>query len=707
MLFALLFSCKRWDNFTTYYNTYYNMERVKKEAEEEFDYQEEKTKNNPRVIIPDSALYSNNDQNTGIPPFMSEFVITKKQRQQVEKQVDSIIIKGSKVLSMHPKSEYVEKSLYNIATAYFYKNEWLPCQVKCAEVVDKFPNGDMAADALLMYSKTLLIQKKYDQAEVMLSRTVDMAWQKKKYDILSQAFRLQAESQLFQNNIKEAVKPYKQAIVQSDDNSLKARWQLDLALLYYKIAKFDRAINELNRVFQYGPDYISYFEAKLYTANSLSYLGRFDEAKVILDDLEDDGKFEEWKASTFSGKLLLLRLKGDEKELFEAEKTADSAFTNNPAIIGHYYSRAKDLYDSNDYNRALNYYAKSKVVRTPVFYFANHMSQVLTQWKLKNAQIFTPMDSLKKGLSISDSSRAEFAKHLYELGRIHEELGHPDSVDYYYDYACKVASMDENESAKYLYVNALNLENKDLQKSDSLMEIVVHRFTLTDYGKEAMKKMGYTEAFVIDTVMEIYHSGTDLMRNNEIQYALMQFNKILTEYPHSKVEARTLYAIGWIYENQLLNYDSALVYYKRLVDEYPSTSYAEDVKLTVEYLTVRQTGQPVPDYLKPREMEQYVPQQDLIKLLEPPKNLPPIKKKDDFEFKDIFTNPSKLLDKSKEMINEQVDKVKNFDLKSQLDSMKNQISLDSLTPKFNIPEGGELPTEPPPTVQPPDTTIHR
>jgi tetratricopeptide (TPR) repeat protein len=210
--------------------------------------------------------------------------------------------------------------------------------------------------------------------------------------------------------------------------------------------------------------------------------------------------------------------------------------------------------------------------------------------------------------------------------------------------------------------------------------------------------MGYTKAFVIDTVQEIFDSGTELMLHREYQYAIMQFTTLLDKYPGSKLEPRTLYSIGWLYESKLKNYDSALYYYTILVDKYPMTSYAEDVKLSVEYMLALKKGGELPDYLKERRLEAYKPENDLIKLLEPPKPSELPKKKEDFKFQDIFTNPSKLIDQSKEFFDEKVQKVKDFDLNKQLDSLKGQFSLDSLPiPKLNLPQ--ESPTE-----MPPDTT---
>jgi tetratricopeptide (TPR) repeat protein len=699
VLIIFVAGCHSWDNFTTYYNTFYNQQRLLNEAEDEFAFQAEKTNDKPRVVISDSALYSGNTDKSLVPSFMNEYIVTKQQRQAVEQQLDSIIIKGSKVLSYHPKSDYIAKSLYNIALAYFYKNEWLPSQIKCSELVDKYPTNDLAPHALILYAKSLLIQKKFPAAEIMLSRTVDLAWQMRRYDVLSEAFRLQAEEQLYLNNLDEAIKPYKQAIVQSDDNELKARWQLDLALLLYRIGKFEKAINEFDKVSHYSPTYITTYESLLYKANSLTYLKKFEAAEKILKELENDGKYEEWLATTFAGEMLLHKMQNNIPQFTKDEKFADSAYTNNPAIIAVYYLRGRDLYDSAKYNEALGYFAKSRVVRSPVFNQSNIMNSLLTTWKLKQAQIATPFEMIKNNKNITDSSRSVLAKNLFELGRVHDQLGNKDSVEYYYSLACKIAPPNENATAKYLYVYSMFLESSDLKKSDSLLDVVVHHYPFTEYGKVSMSKLGYTKAFVIDTVQELFDSGTELMLNNEYQYAIKQFTTLLEQFPKNKLEPRTLYSIGWLYERKLKNYDSALIYYKMLVSKYPNSSYAEDVKLSVEYLTVVKSGQPVPDYLKDRKLTVYQPQQDFQKLLEPP--LPtqaaPPKPEKNLNIQDIISDPSKLLNRTKELFQNQVDKVKNFNVQNQLDSLKNKMSIDSLT-NFKINQIEKLP---------PDTTKHK
>ena len=95
-------SCEQYDNFTTYFNTYYNAERIMKEAEDEFDYHDEKKRVTPRVQIPKPEFFIDEQKSLGPPQFMKEFVISQQKLQPVENKLDSIEIKGSKVFTIPP-----------------------------------------------------------------------------------------------------------------------------------------------------------------------------------------------------------------------------------------------------------------------------------------------------------------------------------------------------------------------------------------------------------------------------------------------------------------------------------------------------------------------------------------------------------------------------------------------------------------------------
>lgn len=601
ILVSLLSGCKQYDNFTTYFNTYYNKKRIIAEAEDEFSYQEEKKRVKPRVFVPETKIFVPQLPKSGTPPFMTEFIIEQQKLQPVKVKLDSIIIKGSKILARHPKSDYIEGTLYLMALAYFYRNEWLPSQIKCSELIDKFPAGELSPDAHLLLSKNLLIQRKFYAGKIMLSRTVDISWQLRRYDILSEAFRLEAELALYENDLDAAVRPYKQAIAQSDDGLLKAKWQLDMAALLYRINKFEQSEKAFAKVEDYSPDYLATFEAGLYRAMSLIRLERFEEANRILRKLESDGKFEEWQSYIFAAKMTELRIRNDDKNFAIAEKFADSAYVNHPLIIANYYEKGMDLYNKNEYSLAKRFFARSRNMRTPVYSASEKMFFLLNAWEQKHLFINQTLNSFNDSLEIPNDIKSNIALNYFELGRVHEQLGNIDSCTIFYKQAVDYSPPENEASARYIYAYLRMIKDNNPMLADSLYDVLVDRYPYTEYGKEAIKVQGYTENYLIDPVYETFKSGTKLRISREFKFAIAQFLKVFLNWQDSPLAPRALYNIGWIFEKDLGRQDSAFYYYKLLVEKYPGSEYAKDVQNSVLYLAHIKTGAPLPDNLNPQK----------------------------------------------------------------------------------------------------------
>ncbi len=605
LLGSFVFSCRHYDNFTTYFNTYYNTQRLVKEAETEFQYQEELIKTKPKLVYPESDLsnlLAREQVQSGPPPFMQEFIVSQRQLQPVRVKLDSVIIKGSKILAYHPKSNYIEGSLYLMAKSYFYKNEWLPAQIKCSEMIDKFPDGEFSPDGHLLFSKALLIQKKFHSGKILLSRTVDIAWQKKRYEILSEAFRLQAELALFEGDYQGATRPYRQAIAQCDDNELKANWQFDLASLYYKIGDFEKALEAFRKVRSFSPSYLVTYSSYLYEAYCLSRLGKYEEAERILNSLKKDKKWEEWKDYTHSGFMLNALLKNDSLGFKKLEIEADTAFRTSPPILMVMFEKGLIEYNCGNYNEARKYFARARNVRTPVYSASDRMFNLLNSWeqKLKFAQPL--LERLEKGEDLGDTTRLLLAGLLFELGRTFEQLGFQDSTIKYYKLSAEVSPADDSSTARYIYAYSRVIGEKDLLLADSLKEILVEKYPRTIYGRAVLEELGYTSNFLIDSTLELYVSGNRLLKIKDYQLGLAQLKKLYELYPSSALAPRALYRIGYTYERDLINYDSAYHYYQKLLDEYPESVYAQDVKLSVVYYLAVKSGGPIPDSLQERKV---------------------------------------------------------------------------------------------------------
>jgi len=672
-LITILSSCQHWDNFTTLFNTYYNSNRLIKEAESEFEYQEEGRRIKPRIFIPDQNIFVKELQ-AGPPPFCKDFIIDQKKLQPVKIKLDSVIIKGSKILARHPKSNYIEGTLYLMAKSFFYQNQWLPSQIKCSELVDKFPFGDLAPDALLLLSKNLLIQRKFLAGRTMLSRTVDIAWMKKRYDILSEAFRLEAELSLFEFDLNGALRPYKQAIAQCDDNSIKAIWQIDMAALLYRMHKFEDAAIQFAKAREFSPDYMGEFESYLYEANSLIRQKKFSQADKILEKLDRNRNYDEWKPYIFAAKMTKYRIKGDDSSFTLAENYADTAYANHPAIIAVYFEKGMDLYYNHRYHEARAYFARARNIRTQAYETAEKMYFLLNSWDEKKS-IITSLTENRDIKELSDTNRAFLGLTYFELARVQEQLFNPDSALLYYQKAVEVAPEKDPQTARLLYAYAIFIRDTDRIKSDSLLNSIIDRFPLSEYGQDAIIKLRYTKDYIIDTVKELYASGSKLRQNKEYNFAIQQFIKVYNNYPESDLAPKALYAIGWIFEKDLHLFDSALFYYKVLINKYPNSVYAKDVKLSVTYLTALRSGEPLPDSLKTKEVEVYVPNIEKFKQL-PYDTTNVTKPKDGFNILDIIKDPGKLINSDIDLnpkINApSLDPIKLLDLKVS-DSTKVQV----------------------------------
>ncbi len=612
LLSSGLAGCHKWDNFTTYFNTYYNADRLLNESESEFEYQDEKKRIFPRVFVPDPNIYTPAVPKSGPPPFLAEFIVNQQKRQPVGVKLDSVLIKGSKILANHPKSDYVENTLFLMANTYFYKEEWLPAQIKCDEMIDRFPDGDLSPDAHMLLSKSLIIQQKLDQGNLMLSRTVDIAWQKERYDILAEAFRLQAELALYRNNLDDAVRPYKQAVAQSDRGDLKARWQCDLAALLYRIGQYERAAIEFDKVRKYSPDYVTEFESLVYRAAALSRLGRYEAAEKILTKCDNDGKYKEWKPWIYAQQMNILRLQKKEPEMKIAEKKADSAYANNAAIVAYYFERGMDYFNNHNYSLAAKYFARSRTVMTPVYAAAQRMANLMTAWENKQLMTASTLADFRAGKVVSDSAREASSVLLFELGRVHEQLSNHDSSEIYFRAAAQMVPKSSKEAPRVLYAYARSIKDSDPRGSDSLYDMIAEKYPLTEYGRDAIKLMGYTDAFAIDTVADLYKSGNDLRKFGDYNYALKQFKLLYTTYPDSKLAPKALYSTGWIYEKNLHVMDTALYYYTLLLSKYPNSEYANEIRLSVDYKNALLSGKAIPDSLQERKTRPYIAKPPVI-----------------------------------------------------------------------------------------------
>ena len=602
--------CSWFDNQTAYFNTHYNMDRIMVEIKDEFSYIDENRRVQPRVLVPglDSvSTQQNAPQTRGSYQFLKAFVIDRAKLQPVNTKVDSILIKGSKILANHPKSEYVECSLFCMAEAYFFRQEWMPSQQKCIELIERFTDGEKSPDAHLLLAKNYLMQRKISQGKQSLSRTIDVAWYKDRFDILSEAYRIQAEMAMEDGDLEGAVQPYKQAIAQIEDDEVRAKWQVDVASLYYRQGRFELAEQAFARVFDFTPDILAEFESLLYRGSALVQLGRTEEAEEIFKSIERNKNYADWISFLAAEKLALQRRKSNslsDSTLIAQERVADTSFVGRPELMAQSFQKGMSLYKENKYNEALKYFAKAKVVRTPVYEVASKYFTLLKQWDEQHRKI-DGYDAVQiERESFRDSLMKMKTREVYALGRVHEQLGNIDSALFYYRYAYDSTSDKDEDRSKYLYSQARLLAPSDPDASDSIYMVLNEKYPKSIYGKEAGDNLGFTAEATTDDAAEMYRSGMSFRKIRDFDYASKQFNEVAARFESSQFAAKSLYALGWMFERDINDQDSALFYYGLLLERYPRSEYAKEVRPSVEYALAKRNNSEVNDSLLFQDLDE-------------------------------------------------------------------------------------------------------
>lgn len=589
--------CRTYDNFTTFFNTYYNAQRLLKESEDEFEFSAIAIKKQPRTLVPlDSGVqFGGQAPRNEMAPFIKDYVIDKSRVQPVQTKLDSVLIKGSKILQTHPKSNYIEGSLFLMAKSYYYKNDWMNAEIKCSEQVDLFPFGDLSPDAHLLMAQAYFIERKYTLGEQALSRCIDIAWYKERYDILAEAFKFSAEHYLYQNDVDKAVRPYKQAIAITESGSQQSKWHLELGSIYYRLGKWEEAEKEFKQVGDFDVDLLGEYEARLFRASSLVYLKKYQEAQEILDAMSTNENYKDWEGALLAEQMRLYRLSGKDSLFVDSEKKADT-YSGNPNIAALYFEKGMEFFKKNDYVKSRIYFAKCRGAKSPVSRAGNEYYSLLNEMETNQIEVNKVNELKRKNVPLNDTAKTVASGRYFAIGRVFEKLGKRDSSYKYFVKAADSCPVKSPERAQFLYAIQRMIRDSMPDKADSLIEVIALDYGKTEFGKDARQKLGFTEIAEVDTAMDYYNSGSRFRLTGNDTLAIRQFKRVYEKYPKSQLAPRSLYAVGWIFERKLFLLDSAVYYYKLLVKNYPMTDYANDVLSSLSSLDLKnQPPRPVSD----------------------------------------------------------------------------------------------------------------
>ena len=201
-----------------------------------------------------------------------------------------------------------------------------------------------------------------------------------------------------------------------------------------------------------------------------------------------------------------------------------------------------------------------------------------------------------------DSLRMRMVQNEFELaGLFLLELNLPDSARYWYE---KVITDDSNSAfvPRSIYALAeIYGSTNDSTAVDSLYQVLLTRYEDSEYANQVRRLLGMEAARVkIDSAESKYQEAANLLTGGSTESALKRFLSITKNYPASPFAPKATYTAGWIYENVLLNNDSAASCYRQLVKQYPASIYAANVQPKI---AVKDKPESLEQYVKTKEIQ--------------------------------------------------------------------------------------------------------
>ena len=330
---------KRLDNFTAYYNTFYNAKKEYRTG----------------IKAIERAGDNNINRNLYLPVFLTP------ERVSNQTNFDEAILKSADVLRENPNSKWVDDALLLIGQSYFYLKNYVGAEQKFQEVIDL--GGELEDEARFWLARTLIASNTYSRAadhlEVSLNREgLSRKWR----PYLSM---LLAELYVKQEAWADAITSLESSIEQMKDKRLASRAQFLLGQIYETLGQYGNATQSFTRVLKYKPEYPLAYAAQLSRIRIEGFHGDKELALRLLRGMERDDKNFENRAEMmyFRGRIIQNMGRPEEAyDVYDSLLFTDDRTLNASNMRGQIHYALGELHRDayNDFSYAAAHFDTSK-----------------------------------------------------------------------------------------------------------------------------------------------------------------------------------------------------------------------------------------------------------------------------------------------------------------------------------------------------------
>ncbi len=548
--------CGIWADFTTYFNLYYNATDLFGQAEDAINQQKEDLFSTEEKLIPGSATTN----------------------------LNKVIDKCSQILQFHKESAYVDDALLMLGKSFFYQRNYLKALREFQELIATQPNSDLILETQLWIGKTQMKLRYFNDAVQTLKLVEDKAIAQGDEEFAKDAYVEEIKYRVSQEDYPGAISLLNNFLKISDDDETNAEIEHELGILYLNQNDLDNAIASFQKVEDYSPTYETAFDSKIELGKALREKGEYKKALEVFDDMRSESKNRDNYDKIDLQRGITLAKLNNYQDAVDLLVNVDTAYTNTESS-GLASFNLGNIYEDHylNFDTAAIYYQKASRSKAPLDYVQKSYEKnnlfrkyLTTRGYVRrfNEQLFyakNPDQYIKDSTKyvtdslnyVKDSLRA--AEDFERYNELINAISHMDSSKLINDSTAIKDSLLALKDSLNATKDSILIEGKWVALSDTgkisqtkkEQELVQNQKTTGTKKVVKIKKPKLKKPVRPDIPIDSIEVS---IAKNELEYgnlfltefdlpdsAYKYYMDILENYPDTKYQAQTLYALGSYY----------------------------------------------------------------------------------------------------------------------------------------------------------------
>jgi tetratricopeptide (TPR) repeat protein len=511
---------------------------------------------------------------------------------QVQGNMEEVYKKCSELINKHPNSKWIDDAYFLIGKAYYFKNDPFNAIETFQYVSTQYPNSGNRFDSKLWIVLSFLRQDKLYDAESLLGLL------KQEKDLPSRLNKdiamAGAEIYIREGKYAQAETEVRKALDEKTTRNERYRLNFVLGQLLAMQEKYKESEPYFVKTIKLNPPYEFAFQSNLYLIRSIrsSTNGSLKTPKKYLTRmLRDDKNIDYFDQIYYELANLELQENNRANAIDYYQKSIASSTQNQEQKANSYYALANLFFEAKEYTQAQKYYDSTVLTidkEHPNYEQIKATQSVLTDL-IESLVEIERQDSL---LDLGSKSRAEIDRlidlKIQEEKRLAEEMAERkrraaenEEFDANTLNRTNKVNANQNTGIWYFYNPSAVARGTNSFKRKWGDRPLVDNWRLTSkYNVPQKTDPDVEEEKTEEDLAAEYDETSDQEKQEILKDIDQNKRKYYAEIPMTTTSraaakvsiAKALFAAGKIYQNDLKEYQKAVPFYERLLEEFDFSS---------------------------------------------------------------------------------------------------------------------------------------